>query len=204
MGGGGVWQGGEARTEEGGSGLRRQGGKQGVGCELSDAEATAQETGGSRDRGPKTRSRSAAPQGRSEGEREWVREPLPREPVTPRERSGQRGHSTSQPATQEGTLPARQQRAEPGARRGRGGRGAQGRGAAGQEGAAQAAGVGEGEAPGTQPPPRLPDELPSLEERHTSQVPALKWCPKAARGEFARELASLWHRLADHPGEVRL
>ena len=60
--------------------------------------------------------------------------------------------------------------------------------------------------PATQPPPNLPPrpELPSLEELHTTLVPTLKWCPKAARGEFARELASLWFRLAQTPNDVRL
>ena len=39
----------------------------------------------------------------------------------------------------------------------------------------------------TQPPPQLPaaPQLPSLEELHTTLVPTLKWCPKAARGEGA-------------------
>ena len=32
-----------------------------------------------------------------------------------------------------------------------------------------------------------PQGLPTLEVLHTTMVPTLKWCPKAARGEFARE-----------------
>ena len=58
----------------------------------------------------------------------------------------------------------------------------------------------------TQPHPDLPaaEELPSLEELHTTLVPTLKWCPRGARGDLARELASLWHRMADNPGEIRL
>ena len=58
----------------------------------------------------------------------------------------------------------------------------------------------------TQPPQALPAraELPSLEVLHTTLVPTLKWCPKAARGDFARELTSLWHQLASNPDDVRL
>ena len=47
-------------------------------------------------------------------------------------------------------------------------------------------------------------DLPSLEDLMNAQVPTLKWCPKAARGDFARELASLFSRLSDNPGEVRI
>ena len=38
----------------------------------------------------------------------------------------------------------------------------------------------------------LPDrlELPSMDDLQSTTVTTLKWCPKAARGEFARELAS--------------
>ena len=59
---------------------------------------------------------------------------------------------------------------------------------------------------GTQATPNLPigPDLPSLEELMSAQVPTLKWCPKAARGDFARELASLCSRLGDNPGDVRL
>ena len=46
--------------------------------------------------------------------------------------------------------------------------------------------------------------LPGLETIHTTLVPTLKWCPKAARGDFARELATLWQRLTDNPDQVRL
>ena len=61
------------------------------------------------------------------------------------------------------------------------------------------------EPPATQPPPLPPgDQLPDMEELHNTLVPTLKWCPKAARGEFARELASLWYRLSENPREVRL
>ena len=58
----------------------------------------------------------------------------------------------------------------------------------------------------TQPPPQLPPgaDIPSLETLHSTMVPTLKWCPKAARGDFSRELASLWHRLTQQPDEVRL
>ena len=60
--------------------------------------------------------------------------------------------------------------------------------------------------PDTQPPPDLPvaSDLPTWEELHTTLIPTLKWCPRGARGDFSRELASLWHRMADNPGEARL
>ena len=57
---------------------------------------------------------------------------------------------------------------------------------------------------GTQPPPNLPPNLPSMDELNSTLVPTLKWCPKAARGEFARELASLWNRLNENPEDVKL
>ena len=58
----------------------------------------------------------------------------------------------------------------------------------------------------TQPPPPLPEGnlLPSLEELHSTYVPTVKWCPKAARGDLARELSSLWLRMSENPQEVRL
>ena len=58
----------------------------------------------------------------------------------------------------------------------------------------------------TQPPQELPEraELPSLETLHSTLVPTLKWCPKAARGDFAREVSSLWQRLVQHPEDARL
>ena len=70
----------------------------------------------------------------------------------------------------------------------------------------QPAGVVGDEAPdlGTQPPPNLPPDLPSMDELNNTLVPTLKWCPKAARGEFARELASLWNRLNENPEDVKL
>ena len=46
--------------------------------------------------------------------------------------------------------------------------------------------------------------LPSMDELNNTLVPTLKWCPKAARGEFARELASLWNRLNENPEDVKL
>ena len=49
-----------------------------------------------------------------------------------------------------------------------------------------------------------PQVLPSLEVLYSTLVPTLKWCPKAARGEFARELASLWSRLSQRPSDVHL
>ena len=58
--------------------------------------------------------------------------------------------------------------------------------------------------PVTQPPPQLPAHLPSMDDLHSTMVPTLKWCPKAARGDFAREQASLWFRLAQNPDEVKL
>ena len=60
--------------------------------------------------------------------------------------------------------------------------------------------------PDTQLPIPLPGvgELPTLEELHSTLVPTRKWCPKGARGDFARELGSLWNRLADNPGELQL
>ena len=47
-------------------------------------------------------------------------------------------------------------------------------------------------------------DLPTLDVLQSTLVPTLKWCPKAARGEFARELATLWHRLTEHPDQVHL
>ena len=46
--------------------------------------------------------------------------------------------------------------------------------------------------------------MPSMDELNTTLVPTLKWCPKAARGEFARELATLWNRLNENSDDVRL
>ena len=50
--------------------------------------------------------------------------------------------------------------------------------------------------------PATPQDLPSMETLHTTQVPTLKWVPKAARGEFAREAAVIWQRAANS-GEER-
>ena len=47
-------------------------------------------------------------------------------------------------------------------------------------------------------------DLPTLDILQSTLVLTLKWCPKAARGEFARELATLWHRLTEHPDQVHL
>ena len=38
----------------------------------------------------------------------------------------------------------------------------------------------------------------------TTLVPTQKWCPKAARAELARELSTLWQRVADNPEQVHL
>ena len=67
---------------------------------------------------------------------------------------------------------------------------------------------GDGNVDGGQLPPTqaLPAEadLPSMEVLHSTWIPTHKWCPKAARGEFARELGSLWRRLCENPDDVRL
>ena len=47
-------------------------------------------------------------------------------------------------------------------------------------------------------------DLPTLDEVHRQHIPTHKFPPKAARGEFSRELASLWSRLANNMGENRL
>ena len=47
-----------------------------------------------------------------------------------------------------------------------------------------------------------PQGLPSLETLHCTSVSTLKWCPKAARGEFAREAATIWQKASDS-GEDR-
>ena len=39
---------------------------------------------------------------------------------------------------------------------------------------------------------------------YSTLIPTVKHCPKAAKGEFARELATLWQKLADDPDDVRL
>ena len=46
--------------------------------------------------------------------------------------------------------------------------------------------------------------LPSLEEVHTTAIPTHKWPPKAARGEFTREMTALWDRLATSMEDVQL
>ena len=58
---------------------------------------------------------------------------------------------------------------------------------------------------GVAEPLNLPDQqhLPLMIDLQSTQVPTLKWCPKAARGEFARELASLCHQVAAQPEQVR-
>ena len=63
-----------------------------------------------------------------------------------------------------------------------------------------------GDLAATQPPPPLPEgpHLPDLEELQNTFIPTLKHCPKAARGDLAREMTSLWQRLAGDPGEERL
>ena len=45
-----------------------------------------------------------------------------------------------------------------------------------------------------------PQGLPTMEDLHTTLVPTLKWCPKAARGDFAREAAAVWQHAAS-PGK---
>ena len=95
--------------------------------------------------------------------------------------------------------------------RGRGGRGGyqQGRQEAG------AAGEGEGEHDGqggdgsqdqvVQPLPLAAAfDLPTMEELHSTYIPTQKHVPKAARGDFARELSSLWHNLASDMADERL
>ena len=47
-------------------------------------------------------------------------------------------------------------------------------------------------------------DLPTLEEAHTTHIPTLKHVPKAAKGDFARELASLWHNLGSDTVDDRL
>ena len=42
-----------------------------------------------------------------------------------------------------------------------------------------------------------------MDDLQTISVTTLKWCPKAARGEFARELASLLDRIKNQPEQVR-
>ena len=46
--------------------------------------------------------------------------------------------------------------------------------------------------------------LPSLEEIHTTAIPTHKWPPKAARGEFTREMTALWDRLATNMEDMQL
>ena len=48
------------------------------------------------------------------------------------------------------------------------------------------------------------NDLPSLHVIATTLVPTQKWCPKAARAELARELSTLWQRVADNPEQVHL
>ena len=58
---------------------------------------------------------------------------------------------------------------------------------------------------GSQAPPlTATGDLPTLEEVHRQHIPTHKFPPKAARGEFSRELASLWNRLANNMEENRL
>ena len=60
---------------------------------------------------------------------------------------------------------------------------------------------------GVQPPvPAQPgvEDVGVREVQHSTCIPTHKWCPKAARGEFARELGSLWRRLCENPDDVRL
>ena len=90
----------------------------------------------------------------------------------------------------------------------RGGRGRGGRFGGGEESQGQAE-VGQhsqdGTQPFTQPPHVLTDlDLPSLSEAHSTYIPTLKYVPKSARGEFARELARLWFDLAQEMSNERL
>ena len=41
-------------------------------------------------------------------------------------------------------------------------------------------------------------ELPTLEEVHTEYIPTITWCPKAAREDFAQEMADLYNRVANN------
>ena len=63
---------------------------------------------------------------------------------------------------------------------------------------------GEGVQGADTQPQALPDgfELPSMDDLQTTTVTTLKWCPKAARGEFARELASVLNRIKAQPDRV--
>ena len=57
----------------------------------------------------------------------------------------------------------------------------------------------------TQPLP-LPavEDLPGLEDAHSTYIPTLKYVPKSARGEFSRELARLWQDLGSDMSHTRL
>ena len=63
----------------------------------------------------------------------------------------------------------------------------------------------EGDLAAAATPPLPPGvDLPGMEELYSTLIPTVKHCPKAAKGEFARELATLWQKLADDPDDVRL
>ena len=75
------------------------------------------------------------------------------------------------------------------------------------EGEAEVGNDGGGEehlAAGATPPLPPGVDLPSLEELFSALIPTVKHCPKAAKGEFARELATLWQKLAADSDDVRL
>ena len=44
-------------------------------------------------------------------------------------------------------------------------------------------------------------QLPSMDDLQSTTVTTLKWCSKAARAEFARELASVLNRIKAQPGQ---
>ena len=55
----------------------------------------------------------------------------------------------------------------------------------------------------TQQPP-LPEDLPTMELLHRTHIPTHKYPPKSARGDFAREITTLWDRMARNPEDTRL
>ena len=78
----------------------------------------------------------------------------------------------------------------------------QGQGGAGAHHVAQNGGAGEEEEENNEADDG--PHLPPLEEVHTTSIPTHKWPPKAARGEFTREMTALWDRLATNMADMQL